>query len=45
MAQRVFFSVKTPKTLPEVDTVEEESSKGCFGVGKPPGTSLIARDH
>jgi hypothetical protein len=33
--------LKNPRTRLQVDPVEEESSRGCSGIGRPPGASLI----
>jgi hypothetical protein len=41
MAHMIFFSAKNPRTRPRVDPIEEESSRGCSGVGRPPRASLI----
>jgi hypothetical protein len=41
IAQRVFFSVKNPKTRPGRDFVEGDSSKGLLQAGKPPSAPLI----
>jgi hypothetical protein len=40
MAQ-VFFSVKNPRTHPERDPVEEESSKACHEIDRTPRVSLV----
>jgi hypothetical protein len=44
-AEGLLLCEKNTKTQSRVNTVEEESFRGCFGVSKPPGVSLIARDH
>jgi hypothetical protein len=33
--RRVFFSVKNHRTHFRVDPIEEENSRGCYGVGRP----------
>jgi hypothetical protein len=41
IAQRVFFSAKTPRTSLGKDRVKGESSKGLLQVGRPSGAPLI----
>jgi hypothetical protein len=41
IAQRVFYSTKKPRTRPEKDLIEGESSKALLWVGSPPNAPLI----
>jgi hypothetical protein len=41
IAQRVFFSVKNPRTRSGRDPVEGESFKGLLRIGRPIGAPLI----